>query len=179
LLRRDPAAGFTWSLNWPWSKRKACLFKSGKILNRFSEADSQRFAGPPAYTAVAVYKHAETGRTWWLFNGEFWVENEGYSQEHMTLLLLAKQYEKQQKLERAAARVRRGSSPSPVRRQPIPDDVKQFVWQRDGGRCVICGKQELLEYDHIIPVAKGGGNTARNLQLLCEACNRSKGANLV
>ena len=70
--------------------------------------------------------------------------------------------------------------PLPVRdRLPIPDDAKIFVWQRDNGRCVICGSQEKLEYDHIIPISKGGSNTARNIQLLCEKHNRSKGADLV
>jgi 5-methylcytosine-specific restriction endonuclease McrA len=49
-----------------------------------------------------------------------------------------------------------------------------FVWRRDQGRCVKCGSQEGLEFDHIIPVSRGGSNTARNLQLLCENCNRSK-----
>jgi len=69
---------------------------------------------------------------------------------------------------------------SPIfKREPIPDDVKMFVWQRDGGRCAKCGSQEKLEYDHIIPVSKGGSNTARNIQLLCENCNRSKSANIV
>lgn len=60
-------------------------------------------------------------------------------------------------------------------RDPIPDDVRVFVWRRDGQRCVKCGSQERLELDHIIPVAKGGSNTARNIQLLCERCNRAKG----
>ena len=63
-------------------------------------------------------------------------------------------------------------------RQPIPDSVKMFVWQRDNGRCVVCGSQEKIEFDHIIPVSMGGSNTARNIQLLCEKHNRSKGANL-
>ena len=54
-----------------------------------------------------------------------------------------------------------------------------FVWQRDGGRCAKCGGQVNLEFDHIIPFAKGGNNTARNLQLLCENCNWVKGAGLV
>ena len=71
-----------------------------------------------------------------------------------------------------------GSPKTRSARQPIPDDVKMFVWKRDGGRCVNCGSKEKLEYDHIIPVSKGGSNTARNLQLLCETCNRSKGGNL-
>lgn|SRR5262249_25855779 len=67
----------------------------------------------------------------------------------------------------------------PTRREPIPEHVKMFVWQRDKGRCVKCGCQELLEYDHIIPLARGGSNTERNIQLLCESCNRSKGSSIV
>jgi len=63
-------------------------------------------------------------------------------------------------------------------RRPIPDDVKIFVWKRDGGSCIICGARANLEFDHIIPVALGGATTTRNLQLLCEPCNRKKGARL-
>ena len=65
------------------------------------------------------------------------------------------------------------------RRETIPDDVKMYVWNRDGGKCVKCGSQEKLEFDHIIPLSKGGSNTARNVQLLCETCNRSKGDSIV
>jgi len=62
-----------------------------------------------------------------------------------------------------------------ARRERIPDTVRLFVWQRDQGKCVKCGSSAKLEFDHIIPVAKGGSNTDRNIQLLCEQCNRSKG----
>jgi Holliday junction DNA helicase RuvB len=65
-----------------------------------------------------------------------------------------------------------------ARREAIPERVQRIVWQRDRGRCVKCGSNELLEYDHIIPVSKGGASTARNIQLLCQRCNRQKGANI-
>jgi Restriction endonuclease len=61
----------------------------------------------------------------------------------------------------------------------IPTNVKLYVWRRDGGRCVECGSNEKLEYDHIIPVSKGGSNTERNVQLLCEHCNRMKHAKIM
>jgi hypothetical protein len=64
---------------------------------------------------------------------------------------------------------------STQQRNHIPTSVKREVWRRDQGRCVECGSKEKLEFDHIIPVSKGGSNTARNVQLLCEKCNRSKG----
>ncbi len=63
-------------------------------------------------------------------------------------------------------------------REPIPESVRNKVWRRDSGQCVKCSSKENLEFDHIIPVSKGGANTARNLQLLCETCNRSKGARI-
>jgi holliday junction DNA helicase RuvB len=59
-------------------------------------------------------------------------------------------------------------------RTAIPSKVRREVWRRDRGRCVKCGSRKSLEYDHIIPVVKGGSNTARNIELLCERCNRSK-----
>jgi len=65
-----------------------------------------------------------------------------------------------------------------TKRIPISQDVKDRVWNRDDGKCVQCGSNEDLEFDHIIPFSKGGANTYRNIQLLCEHCNRSKSAKL-
>jgi hypothetical protein len=59
-------------------------------------------------------------------------------------------------------------------REPIPETVRFSVWRRDEGKCVQCGSNKNLEFDHIIPFSQGGSNTERNIQLLCEKCNRIK-----
>jgi len=64
--------------------------------------------------------------------------------------------------------------PVKPRRESIPRLVQREVWQRDGGQCVECRTRERLCFDHIVPFSKGGGNSVRNLQLLCESCNLSK-----
>ena len=63
-------------------------------------------------------------------------------------------------------------------REPIPESMRTEIWRRDNGCCVTCGSRVNLEFDHIIPVSKGGATTTRNLQLLCQQCNRSKGARI-
>lgn len=64
------------------------------------------------------------------------------------------------------------------KRETIPQNVKDSVWQRDKGACVSCDSKENLEFDHIIPFSKGGSSTYRNIQLLCEPCNRKKHAKI-
>jgi hypothetical protein len=66
------------------------------------------------------------------------------------------------------------AEPVKPRREAIPRLIQREVWQRDGGRCVECFARERLCFDHIVPFSKGGGNSVRNLQLLCEPCNLSK-----
>ena len=60
----------------------------------------------------------------------------------------------------------------------ISQDVKDMVWRRDEGKCAVCGSQDKIEFDHIIPLSRGGSNTYRNIQLLCEKCNRVKSAKI-
>jgi hypothetical protein len=63
-------------------------------------------------------------------------------------------------------------------RPQIPAAVKQAVWDRDGGRCVLCGTTEQLQYDHVIPWSKGGADTVENLRLVCARENQRKGATI-
>ena len=60
------------------------------------------------------------------------------------------------------------------RERLIPQKVKDAVWRRAKGKCEMCGSRMNLEYDHIVPFSKGGSNTYRNVELLCEKCNRTK-----
>ena len=66
----------------------------------------------------------------------------------------------------------------------ISAGVRRQVWQRDGGRCSYvdpqtgrrCNSTHLIEIDHIVPHALGGGADPGNLRLLCGAHHRHRHA---
>jgi len=61
----------------------------------------------------------------------------------------------------------------PSQRPSIPVKVRRRVWERDKGRCQVCGKAAEAT-DHIWPAIRGGQSTDDNLQLLCRSCNLAK-----
>lgn len=71
-----------------------------------------------------------------------------------------------------------------IRRQPIPAWVRDAVFFRDHGRCVLCqvdlsgllSTDRVDHFDHIVPLCDWGTNDPCNIQLLCEACNLRKGS---
>jgi 5-methylcytosine-specific restriction endonuclease McrA len=74
-------------------------------------------------------------------------------------------------------RAPRGSRSSDPRR--IPAEIKREVWSRDEGRCTFvgpmgnrCACRRGLEFDHIVPVARGGPATTENLRLRCRVHNQ-------
>jgi hypothetical protein len=127
---------------------------------------------------VHLISDGESSRNWWMFRDGYYWEDKELEEIEVKALLLERIRQDERKIERAIS-LMENESQSQTYRKPLPDSVKLFVWERDRGRCVQCRRDEELEYDHIIPVSKGGSNTDKSIQLLCVACNRSKGANLV
>ena len=55
--------------------------------------------------------------------------------------------------------------------------IRLQVLERDGYRCVKCGKAGRLEVDHVLPAFRGGDlYEENNLQALCRSCHIAKTA---
>lgn len=74
-------------------------------------------------------------------------------------------------------------NPRPARNttspRTIPAAVKRAVRSRDGNQCTHtnehgkrCPERSRLEFEHIMPVARGGESTVGNVRLLCRAHNQ-------
>lgn len=118
-----------------------------------------------------------------LFNNSFYevkvsASESEYTKEELAYFIKEKIYKANKKFEQIKKQVQLyekfETKNESERREPISEEVRFEVWRRDGGKCVICGSQKNLEFDHIIPFSKGGSSTARNIQLLCQDCNRKK-----
>lgn len=116
----------------------------------------------------------------WVFKGFLYEVNGHYTDEETRLLILEDFDKERRHFEKLRTEFDRTESAEAAFERPrIPESVRVEVWRRDGGQCARCGSREKLEYDHIVPISKGGSNTARNIELLCEKHNRSKSNNIV
>jgi hypothetical protein len=115
----------------------------------------------------------------WYFKGIFYEVDKTYNEEEAMLLVLESFDAERRLFERLKQKFNSHEESVSSGDRRIPENVRIEVWRRDGGRCARCGSREKLEYDHIIPFSRGGTNTARNIELLCENCNRTKKDNIV
>ena len=178
------------AVNTKTTVRKLLVKKPSFKCVVFENRDARlQFQGPKSFYAALEYKKPlkkiERGgwpekirRRWCVFGPFVWDLNAAEFDmplEDLRLVLLEAVDRQRFRMERLRRRFAEGIGEDiAVRRETIPESVRMLVWRRDGGRCVSCGSNERLEFDHIIPVIRGGSNTARNVQLLCERCNRSK-----
>jgi hypothetical protein len=114
----------------------------------------------------------------WLYRHSLYHVQGCYSDEECRLLIMEDFDKERRKWESLKRKFDSAEAREEASRPRIPESVRVEVWRRDGGKCARCGSREKLEYDHIVPLSKGGSNTARNVELLCEKCNRSKGGNI-
>ena len=57
-------------------------------------------------------------------------------------------------------------------------EIRNILLQAYGRKCRYCTKKldiNNIVCDHIIPLSLGGSSIAKNLQLICNRCNRRKG----
>jgi hypothetical protein len=142
---------------------------SGKLTQNglFEQAAIEAKKGKRSPEIVAVYEKIRAGI--WAFNGFFrltdcWREQDGSRSVFKFQLELAEDLDIEAAPPEALPHTRM-----------IPSSVKLEVWQRDKGRCVICGENDNLHFDHDLPYSKGGTSlTARNIRLLCAHHNLSK-----
>jgi 5-methylcytosine-specific restriction endonuclease McrA len=128
------------------------------------------------------YKTNILQRLWFYSNFLLYVNRQCRSEkdyEHIKLKVeehVLERGDEYQKLVNKIDRLRQISSNRlQINRKQISDHVLAFVLQRDLNKCVICGDESNLQFDHILPVSKGGNNEPENLRILCQQCNQSRG----
>ncbi|OHA58236.1 MAG: hypothetical protein A2571_03185 [Candidatus Vogelbacteria bacterium RIFOXYD1_FULL_44_32] len=170
------------------------IIKDGKIIVQIGKglgARSLEFCFTDFFSSISFLKEQEKTPVKsdglragsWFFKSKMYIVSgqTPYSDEEIKLRIKHFVIKKEKELTKISKEVEAFENfdqARSARRGRIPDDVRLFVWQRDEGKCIKCGTKEKLEFDHIIPVVAGGANTQRNIQLLCELCNRTKGKNI-
>ena len=60
------------------------------------------------------------------------------------------------------------------RKNPISEEIRQLIYERDNFKCQYCGTDRNLSVDHIRPESRGGTQVMKNLVTACRPCNSKK-----
>ena len=125
-------------------------------------------AGPPG---VRVYEKLRPGI--WSDKGLFELIDYTYASDEVRRVFRFTMRLSEEREERMVAVADR----PPTR--AIPSWVKQTVFKRDKGRCVLCGEPDMLHFDHDLPYSRGGASILpENVRLLCARHNLQKSAKI-
>lgn len=154
---------------WLLTGRKRVLVGAGVRARDLRSRAARQERVPIPYAAA----DAAGDCTYWQFRGRWYLDIDGLDADQVSAILVTRENRRHAAVARAKAQaVGAGRAGS---RGRIADDVRDFVWWRDRGRCAHCGADSELQFDHVIPLALGGSDAAENLQILCGPCNRKKG----
>jgi hypothetical protein len=161
-LQRDHSAGF-------WTDRQGFLWGNriwfsgtGCLPCQLRRDTYLRLRAWREQGDLPVFVARSGQRQWWWWNAFYW-ESRDCGPEDVAVLLMMLERDDEQGIEWELNAHLAG---------PIPEDVKRLVYERDGGRCLVCGSDELIQYDHVVPWSMGGGNEPQHIRLLCAGCNR-------
>lgn len=161
-LQQDPNAGF-WrdSRGFLWGNRiwfagtgcPPCQIRPDTYL---------RLRGWRDRGDLPVFVARARRRQWWWWRNAFYWDSGDCGPEDVAALLVMLERDDEQSIEWELDARLTG---------PIPEDVKRLVYERDRGRCLACGSEELIQY-HVVRWSVGGRNEPQNIRLLCAGCNR-------
>lgn len=175
-LRRVNGARVEASGFWPF--RTHHFFYSKRQYFRVDRGAYRRLRRALDASSVAAIGVDGDRVLWWDGAGLYWAEG-SLDAEAVGLLLWDRERRQDARIERLRNIRAREQEVESSRRARIPDEVRAFVWERDDARCVTCGAEDELQFDHVIPVARGGGTAVENIQILCADCNRLKSDSIV
>lgn len=112
-----------------------------------------------------------TSYSLWLYNDAVYLDRERMSALEVEAILNRRRRQRDLMVERVAALSRDEEMP---RGRHVPAKVRAYVFSRDDGACVWCGRRDDLSLDHIIPWSLGGSHDPSNLVTSCMTCNRAR-----
>jgi hypothetical protein len=144
------------------------------------ECSAKRFAHLASSQAdLPVLVGRKEGRSWWWFLDRFWWDEDGLDARDVKVIVLDLELQRKEEAERLA-RVREavlGEEQGRAADRPVSQIVRFAVWCRDRGRCVDCGTAEDVGFDDILPPARGGSRSTRNIELRCVRCRERRAHN--
>ncbi len=174
MLRVDNRAQIVrlpWTFASLFSGRYAVQSGNRVFARRWKKGAMDAIAATQQTTPVPLVQDGR--RTLWYFLDRFYWDDDDLGADDIKALVLQRRRRLQQKVQTARSLLSAEAAGRPAR-APIPSELRRAVFERDGGRCVECGSNFDLQYDHVLPIALGGATTLKNLQLLCAECNRRK-----
>ena len=134
------------------------------------------------YEANPARKSEHDARSYARNRGKRLLQVRHYQQTHpQERAVITNRWRKQHPDEEKSSAARRHARRRGYQDAPVEHVDLRAVFGRYSGRCGICGQPvswETADFDHIIPLKRGGSHTFDNLQPAHRSCNRKKGDKL-